>query len=378
MPNRRKVRVGVVGHSSINGMLDIFLGVLSYKSQVSHWQLVGVEEYPFYMQEETIDTSSVDGLIGYFYSRQCCDILSKAGIPTVSLATRYQDQPFPRVACDEELVGRMGAEHLLSCGFIHFGFFDLFGGWTGKLRLAGFKDVIENRAGRSCHTFGKNDKTSDLAGAIGAWLDGLPKPIAIMGMDDFCGHKLIHQAISKGLRVPEDVAVLGVNNASWLTELAPVPMSSIEMNIKEIGYQAAKMLDAMFAGNLAQTTHWIPPVGVVIRRSTDVMISGDPIISKALTFIREHCHEGISVEDVVNALHVSRRTLEVHLKRMTGQTPQTAIFRAQINRAKKMLVETGDKIWKIAHECGFDSETRFFIVFKRETGMTPSQYRQQN
>lgn len=378
MPNRRKARIGIVGHSSIADMLDIFLGVLSYKNQVSHWQLVGVEEYPFYMQEETLDISSVDGLIGYFYSHHCCDMLKKAGIPTVNLSTRDQEQPFPRVACDDELVGRMGAEHLLACGFIHFGFFDFFGGWTGKLRLAGFKDIIENRAGRSCHTFGKSDKTSDLVGAIGAWLDGLPKPIAIMGMDDFCAHKLIHQAIATGLRVPEDVAVLGVNNASWLTELAPVPMSSIEMNIKEIGYQAAKMMDAMLAGNLDQPTHWIPPAGVVVRHSTDVVVSGDPIISRALTFIRDHCHEGISVEDVVNALHVSRRTLELHLKRMTGQTPQTAIFRAQINKAKKMLVETDDKIWKIAHDCGFDSEPRFFIVFKRETGMTPSQYRQQD
>jgi LacI family transcriptional regulator len=199
-----------------------------------------------------------------------------------------------------------------------------------------------------------------------------------MGMDDFCGHKLIHHAVARGLRVPQDVAVLGVNNASWLTELAVVPMSSIEMNKKEIGYQAAKMLDAMLAGSRDQTTHWIPPVGVAVRQSTDVLVSGDPIISKALSYIRDHCHEGISVEDVVNELHVSRRTLEVHLKRMTGQTPQMAIFRAQINRAKKMLVETNDKIWSIALECGFDAVPRFYIVFKRETGMTPSQYRQQN
>ncbi|MDT8390994.1 MAG: DNA-binding transcriptional regulator [Lentisphaeria bacterium] len=378
MSNSAKpVRVALMGSRHVRDMLhDITLGVVAYKRGAAHWQLVGSAERPM-LTESEVDLKAIDGLIGFFNKPQWGDTLREAGVTAVNISSKVEDLPLPRVGSDDEAVGRMGGEHLLACGFAHFGFFDVDRGWFALRRLAGFADVVEGQAGRTCHVFPAIGPTSDLSAVIGRWLAALPKPAGVMAASDFLGRALIQQALALGFRVPDDVAVLGVNNDSWLTELATVPMSSIELNAKDIGYEAAKMLDGLMAGEVHQRALWIPPVGVVPRQSTDIVIADDPVVGPALAYIRDHCHKGIRVEDVANVVHVSRRTLEARLKRALGYTPQVAIQRARVNRARKMLIETDATMSRIAVDCGFGCESRFFIVFKRETGMTPGQYRRQ-
>ena len=371
----KSYRVALMGAGHMLDVLhDVMLGVVNFKRGASHWQLVGSPEHPM-TNESELDLTAIDGVIGFFHRCHWCDSLKAAGVAAVNISSHVEDLRLPRVGSDEEMIGRVGAEHLLACGFVDFGFFHVGRGWNAQRRLAGFGTVIESQSGRTCHVFPAEEAITDLPAAVDNWLQALPKPLAVMAATDFRGRQLIERALALGFRVPDDVAVLGVNNDSWLTELATVSMSSIELNGEEIGYQAAKMLDGLMGGEMCQEPLWIPPVGVVVRQSTDILIADDPIVGPALRYIRDHCHEGIRVEDVVQAVAVSRRTLEAHLKRAVGYTPQTAIYRAQINRARKMLVQTDATMYQIAMECGFDRESRFFLVFKRETGMPPGQYR---
>lgn len=211
--------------------------------------------------------------------------------------------------------------------------------------------------------------------AMASALKALPKPIAIMGTDDRIGRRTINMALTLGLRVPDDVAVLGVRNDRWETEMAATPMSSIDVGRHQIGYRAAEMLDRMMAGEAPPPSQLIPPVGVITRKSTDITICEDPIVTRALSFIRDYCVHGVTVEDVLHHVLVSRRTLENRMKQAGGHTPNVAIRRAQIRQARKMLAESEATMAQVASACGVGRQDYFCAMFKKQTGMTPGQYR---
>lgn len=350
-----------------------FRGVLDYKQQVEHWKLVGLVHNPILAFNE-INLAEVDGVIGFFREQRWVDAMGDAGVAAVNFSNAVADMALPRVANDEEAIGRLGGEHLLERGFAHFGFLGTPGRWYSDRRYAGFTEVIEEEAGRPCHAFSRASHDSDGTARIQSWLEQLPKPVAVMATNDTRGCQLIEAADNAGFRVPDDVAVLGVDNDHWRTQFPSTPMSSIEPDWRQIGYRAAETLDGIMNGELPPPPRWIKPVGIVTRQSTDIVIAEDPVVAQALQFIREHCTEPIGVEDVLDELGVSRRSLENRLKQAIGQTPHTAISRARVDRATQLLVSTDATMAEIARECGFGQD-QFYAVFKRITGTTPGQYR---
>jgi len=280
------------------------------------------------------------------------------------------------VANDDQAIGRMAAEHLLERGFANFGFVGIRRGWGARQRHQGFAETLE-RAKRDCNVFTFDPATEDRASALAHWLAELDKPVALMAYNDLVARELIDIALANNLAVPQDVAVLGVDDDRWLTHLGSVSLSSIENNFWEIGYQAAKMLDEMMAGQVHDPPQWIPPRRVVVRQSTDVTLTDDPKTRKALNFIHEHLAEGINVKDVIAHVGMTRTSVETKIKRATGLTPLNAICRARVDRAKQLLTQTDQSITKIAKACGFATTSQLVVVFKRLTGMTPGQYRRQ-
>lgn len=352
------------------------LGVMDYKEHAEHWQLVGRIQNPV-SKFDKLDFAEVDGIIGYFRNRKWMELVAASGVKTVNFSNGLETLPFPRVGNDDPAIGRMGARYLLERGFTHIGFLYSDRVWYARQRFAGFREVIEQEAGQVCHAMDQHMDQPLRAEVIGDWLMRLPKPIALMAANDFVGCQAIEAARELGLRVPDDVAVLGVDNDRWITQYAATPMSSIEPDWRRVGYQAAMMLDDLMAGRSVTEPIWVQPLGVVTRQSTDIVVAEDAVVAHALRFIRDHCGEGIGVDAVLDELGISRRNLENRFKRTIGQTPYTAICRARVKRAQNMLKNSSATMAEIARACGIE-EQQFYTVFKRITGQTPGQYRQRN
>lgn len=378
MPKRsrqRRVAIAVTDQSAFEG--DVVRGAIDFDHHANAWRLVTAGGLPF-LRFEQIDLTAVDGVIAGFYEHQWVEAVQQAGVPAVNTTAVLPNVDLPYVGNDEAATGRMGAEYLLERGFAEFGF--IAQGTTGysDQRFAAFRDVVETGAGRACHLFGASfEKSESDLPRIRRWLKNLPTPIAIMAADDFLGMQTINAAVGLDRRVPDDIAVLGVDNNVWSVAQAAVPLSSIELDFRQVGRRAAQLLDGLMRGEIGTPPQLIQPVGVVTRRSTDIALADDPVVSRALAYIRDHLAEPIAVEDVLDEVELSRKMLEIRMKRAIGLTPHAAIGRARTEHAKKLLLGSGQNVDQIARASGFPNATRLIEVFKRHTRQTPGQYRRQ-
>jgi LacI family transcriptional regulator len=375
MPVRpQSCRITILDNLAIEEAYELARGVIDYKRQSPHWQFVGTARGMFTPSED-VNPDEVDGVIGWLARADNAHRLMAAGIQTVSVAREMADPSVVCVASDVEAIGRVGAEYLIERGFTQFGFAAV---PSTDQRVDTFRKTIKDNAKRPCHVHRVHWKEyRERGGSVSRWLADVPKPIAIMATDDRIGRHLIDRAVELGFDVPGDVAVLGVRNDRWVTEIGAVSMSSVQEDDRRIGYRAAMVLDGLLAGEAPPPPQRIPPLGVVTRSSTDIVKTEDAVVGKALRYIEEHCAQSITVENVLDHVDVSRRTLENRMKRAIGHTPKAAISRAVVRMAKRQLVETDATIGQIARACGFDRQEHFGVLFKNQTGVTPGQYRQQ-
>lgn len=369
-------RVALIGDRMRPNTFEFMRGVLDFIQETEHWQILGDRVEPLQCPDD-VAWSQVDGALGMFTEARWIDQVITAGIATVNMSVSLADDRLPRVSIDDDAVGNMGASYLLERGFPHLAFVSMGDpGWYVGKRREGFVTTVEQHSHRRCFVddFASAQMQCDPA-KYRDWLDGLPKPIGIMACNDAVACRVIPIIQDLGLRIPNDVAILGMDNDAFTTQLMKPQLSSIEPDNRRAGYHAAELLEALMVGQHMPRTRWIPPLGIVTRESTDIVMSQDPLAAAALQFITQHCSEGISVEDVCHAVDASRRSLERHMKAATGRTPLAEIRRAQISVAQKMLIETDHPIYIIARQCGFDPQARFFIVFKQLTGLTPAEFR---
>jgi LacI family transcriptional regulator len=176
--------------------------------------------------------------------------------------------------------------------------------------------------------------------------------------------------------VPEQVAVIGVDNEELLCRLCDPPLSTVVPNARRVGYEAAQLLDRMMSGARAPRHEvLVPPVGTVARQSTDTLAIDDPEVAAALRYIRERAPDGIRVEDVLRHVPISRSLLERRFRRAVGRSPHAEIRHVQVRRAAQLLGETDLPLKRIAELAGFAHMEYLSYVFKRATGQTPRDYR---
>lgn len=208
------------------------------------------------------------------------------------------------------------------------------------------------------------------------WIKGLPKPVGLMACNDERSCELIEAAQLAGVTVPEEVAVIGVDNDELICNLLDPPLSSIALNSDKAGYEAAALLDKLMAGEkMAGQTVIAEPAGVVARKSTDVSAVPDAAVVDAIRFIRAHAGEMIRVDDVVNATPLSRRLLERRFRKTVGRSILNEIQRMHVNSATEMLLNTDLPISQVAQKAGFSSATHLGVTFKQRMKMTPFAYR---
>ena len=199
-----------------------------------------------------------------------------------------------------------------------------------------------------------------------------------MTANDVRGIEVLNSCQTCGLRVPDDVAVVGVDDDVLLCEICSPPLTSVVPNIAQIGYEAAAMLDRIMAGDRNEVGEWfVPPSGITTRQSTDVLSVDDPEFVRAIRFIRENACHGVTVAEVLRHVSVSRSTLERKFRLYLGRSPQAEIRAAQLAHAKRLLAESDHSIHKIAELVGYRHIEYFNVVFKREFGQTPGHYRYQ-
>jgi LacI family transcriptional regulator len=322
-----------------------------------------------------------DGIIARVDSPQIASALKRTKLPVVDVSAERFASEFPRVSVDNAAVATLAAAHLLDKGFAHYAFCgDAQFIWSRE-RGARFKARLEE-AGHRCAVFkggtrAKNPPGSDAeVRAIADWVAALPKPVAVFACYDGRAQQVLEACQVSGLQVPEDVAVLGVDNDEVLCELCSPPLSSVLPNARRIGYEAAAMLAGMMRGERrVSRTRYVEPVRVVERQSTDAVSVNDPKVAAAVRFIGEHASENINVADVLRAVPMSRTLLERKFKALLGHSPHRHIVQKKIERAKHLLTESEVSIGVVAELAGFDNASYLSVAFRRETGESPYAFR---
>lgn len=309
-------------------------------------------------------------------------------VPIVDLYPEGKNGDIPSVACDIESLVRMATDHFVERGFNNFGYCGFSGVAFSELRGACFtKHLAECGLHASVFSYPAMRRAGGLAAIethalqytdrLVDWLQRQPKPLALLACNDMRGQQVLSACGEAEIAVPDQVAVLGMDNDDVLCELCDPPMSSIDLNVELMGHQAAAMLDHMLRGESTPSRVLVPAQSIAVRRSTDVLAIDNRDAAEAIRFVRERACQGISIDDMMRHTSVSRSTLERWFEKYLGRSPTLEILRVQVQRVQELLRTTNLTLSEIARLAGFAHVESMQRIFKRTVGQTPGQYRRQ-
>jgi LacI family transcriptional regulator len=291
----------------------------------------------------------------------------------------------PSVDVDHLAVGRLAADYFLNRGYRQFGYFGSHAAYHAQLRQESFREVIE-KAGfqlSACHVeylprLPNRTSWKRHHAQVQQWLKKLVKPVAILADHDVAAHSLADMCQLLGLRVPDDVAILGVDDDELECQLAYPSLSSVAIPAERIGYEAAAMLDRMLQGErITKDVLFLPPIRVVTRLSTSMFAVDEPMVTAALHYIRNHLSQPLKVSTIAAELVVRRRVLEQKFRLLLRRSVLAEIHHARVERVKGLLADSDMPMSQIAAEAGFSTPQRMATVFRKLTGQTPGDYRRQ-
>ncbi len=362
----------------------ILAGIAAYAKEEGRWSFY-VEEDP---RQRLPDLRSWrgDGILANFQDRKVALAVQGLSVPVVEVGGGYgwydPALNIPCFASDNQAIARLAVNHLLDRGFRRLAYCGFPGArhnrWSEE-RAAAFKRAAREAGCRSSVYVGRYEtarKWQELQRGLMAWLQALEMPVGLMACNDARARHVLEACHALGVRVPEDVAVVGVDNDEVMCELTDPPLSSIEQGMRRLGYQAAALLDQRMEGKESpQMQYVVGPEGVVARRSTDTLAVSNAEVALAARFIREHACDGISIADLTKMAGLSRSTLERKFKAMMGRTIHAEIDRVRIERARTLLAETDLPLKQVAAQAGFKYIQYMSTLFRRRLDQTPREYR---
>ncbi len=375
--------IGLVFDTHLGKQRSVLRGIMQYAQTRPRWTLA--LEHAAGLTPQGLAAMQPAGLIAYVGTRKLARVLESCRRPVVNVSSLLPRSPFPRVMADHRRIGRLAFEHLRDCGLQHFGFAGHSGNLYSSEREAGFRTALAETPG-SYSRFLQPSSTSFLRQArrlvvnpgLQDWLQGLPKPVGVFAGHDIWGVPVVEACRRGGLHVPDEVAVIGVDNDDLLCQLARPSLSSVVVADERIGFEAAALLDRLLRGaNTPSRPRLIPPTGVVTRQSSDVLAGGDPELTAAVRYIREHAHLPLRVEDVLRQVRVSRRSLELKFRTVLKRGIAEELRRVHLERAKDLLASTSLPVGDVAERAGFASVYYLSRTFRAHTGRTPTAYRRQ-
>jgi LacI family transcriptional regulator len=376
-------QVALIIETSVIYGRRILAGVARYLRSHHRWSIF-IEQHQLGAPPPNWLTSGRwDGILSRPTDQAMARLFRRMEVPVVDLNDLHENLNLPWVGSDHAAIGRMGASHLLERGFRNFAFCGFANELWSQQRYTGFCSGIRRKnvpislyetpwRGPSMPRWDKDIEQ------IVQWLITLPKPVAIMTCNDVRGLHVLDACNRAGLLVPEEVAVVGVDDEEIMCELCSPPLSSVAPNPDRIGYAAAELLDTLMAQKSPrQLRISVDPIRVFSRQSTDVMTVSDWAVASAARYMREQALHGCRVIDVLQKVNMSRATLEKRFRRHLNRSPKQEIRRLQIQRIQQLLVETDFTLERIAELSGFEHPEYMSVLFKRETGQTPGKYRNQ-
>ncbi len=365
----------------------IIAGIGNYLSSTRvSWDLFLEED--FLCRLKGIERWHGDGIIADFDDPLIGEALAGSNVPVVAVGGSYEDagaypKGIPYVATDNDALMRMAYEHLIEAGLTRFACFSLppaqANRWAQEREKA-FKRLLQ-RDGLPVQIYRGLGTSAPLWDSAVeqqiAWLQSLPKPIGIIAVTDARARQLLQACLTAGIAVPEEVALIGIDNDPLTRTLTRVPLSSVIQGTETMGRTAAALLHQMLHGKPCTGTQvLVPPDAINVQASSLHQPLGNPYVMQALLFIRQYACQGIKTAQVAAYVGVSRSSLEAHFRKVRGCSVHDEILRFKLASAAKGLESHGLAIADIARQCGFKSAQYLHTVFRREFGCTPREYQQ--
>ncbi len=307
-----------------------------------------------------------------------------AGKPVVRISEPAPGNVAPSVIPDERRIGKAGAEHLLGLGLEELAFVGPASPWS-RARAAGFVRAARH-ARANVHLAGVGPKTGrwsfrsfERRETLERWLLSLPRPVGVMCAADWVAEKILHACLHCEIHVPDEVAILGVDNTDTRCDFAAVPLSSVDTGMENLAKAAGQLLVRRLCGEeVPAEPVVIEPIGVVGRASTDVIAVADEYLRRAMEFIRDRYSDNIGVSDILDEVPISRSSLERRFRARLGRSPGQELRRVRLEAAGNLLARTDLPLVDIAVRTGFQYISYLSKSFKESFGLTPSQYRRRH
>jgi LacI family transcriptional regulator len=361
-------------------------GVAQFTQQHPDWLIIYQERNLKQSIPDFLRKYPVDGILMRVDQPRLAREIVSLGIPTVDLLGEPDKRGYPVYMTDDFAMAAMASEHLINNGFMYFAFCGFLGipfsdrrqhGFDECVRRNGFQAFSYDRRSRHFGEILRAEENGFLEiEAIAKWLVGLPKPIALFACNDVRALQVVQACHVAGCSVPDEVAVLGVDNDEIITELCHPKLSSIQPNTLSTGYKACLCLDRMMNRLKPEPCFdSTPPVGVIERDSTNVTATTDKLVGCALRAIRDGACDGLTVKKLLDRLHVSRSQLETKFRTILGRTVHDEITRVRLKRVCQLLYAGDDTLVTIARKSGYLDISHLSRLFRKNFGVWPGEYR---
>jgi LacI family transcriptional regulator len=322
-----------------------------------------------------------DGCIAMAGSPEILRFIESLQVPVVDITEQF-DNEIPRIHEDNQAIGALAARYFLDIGFAHFAYYRTDAYNVATARETSFAREVEDAGFTVTGLFPKPANAPKAWAQRKAWLrqqlTELPKPLAVFCTDDRLAVSLVEACFDCGIRVPDEVAVLGVGDLEIACECSAVPISSVRIDYQALGYQAAELLDGLMRGDPPPESALLPPSGIEERRSTYTLAVEDPVGREAVRFILDHFSEPIGVSQMTEALGITRRQLTSATQRALGVPPARLLENIRLERACETLLATDDTVDGIARRTGLGTALRLQRIFQRRLGTSPGVWRKAN
>jgi LacI family transcriptional regulator len=385
-----RLRVAVLVDLSETFFREIVAGAAQYAREAGDWQL--------YAGQQSADRLPAlhewhgDGIIACLNDERIAKAVAETGLPAVAVGSLGNLEPssaIPHVGSDNSLVATMAFDHLRERGLTRFGYYGVPSSsqtrWS-HIRGDAFEASVAD-AGCECSrltALDRDGRTEDSQIALSRWLTELPKPVGIMACSDYHARQVLESCRCLGLRVPHDVAVIGVDDDELECELAMPPLTSISQAARRIGHEAARLLDMLMrpqhvtVGDQVPSVPpdtAIPPAAIVPRASTETFAVADQVIARVIEAVRERACKGLTIADLVKVAEMPRWKLEKRFKEIVGHSIHEDMVRVRLAETKRLIRTTDLPLKVVAIRSGFHSIAYMTTIFRRRFGTTPALFR---
>lgn len=378
-PPVRRRRVALLVETSLGSGREILRGIARYARENAEWQLFHAAGGLSEAIPDWLETWQGDAVVARIRDRDRVEALAALGIPVVDVLGGCET-PFPLVHVDDARIGALVAQYLLDRDYLHLAFYGIEGeNWSRRRADAFLGKAAKMGGAASLHQFHSPRRrispTAEFR-ALRDWVAGLPRPAGVMVCSDQRGLELMEACRALDIAVPEEIAVVGVDNDLALCELSDPPLSSVRGGHFRVGFEAARLVDCLLAGHEPPPGPLLaPPNGIVERESSSLRAIRDPAVAKGVQYLRERLAESLTNESIARAAGLSRTVFQQRFRAAMGHSIREYILLRRVERARLLIETTDITLAEVAERSGFKHQEYLGQIVKKLTGETPGQMR---